>query len=179
MQITITYKGTLNGVQGVWCGYYPKGAEIEEEITVYRADEGKVLVKDEEMETAVILKDGENIDEWEEIDEPEEEEDIDYEQQERLRLDALHLTPSDVERALLKAKNWDFEDLKVFLKEQGYSDLQIKAIGIELRANIFFRGATMGEEPNKIRIVDSIGALLGYSSEDMDYLFEHKELPLV
>ena len=103
MQITITYKGTLNGVQGVWCGYYPKGAEIEEEITVYRADEGKVLVKDEEMETAVILKDGENIDEWEEIDEPEEEEDIDYEQQERLRLDALHLTPSDVERALLKA----------------------------------------------------------------------------
>lgn len=67
----------------------------------------------------------------------------------------------------------DFEDLKVFLKTQGYTDLQIKAIGVELRANDFFRGATL----DNIRIVDAIGALLGYTSADMDYLFEHKELP--
>jgi len=56
---------------------------------------------------------------------------------------------------------------------QGYTDLQIKAIGVELRANDFFRGATL----DNIRIVDAIGALLGYTSADMDYLFEHKELP--
>lgn len=92
---------------------------------------------------------------------------------ERERLDKLTLTPADVERALLKAKGMDFEDLKAFLKIQGYTDLQIKAIGVELRANDFFRGATL----DNIRIVDAIGALLGYTSADMDYLFEHKELP--
>lgn len=99
-------------------------------------------------------------------------------QKERERKDSMTLTSSDVERALLKAKGMDFEDMKIYLKEeQGYTDSQIKAIGVELRANDFFRGATMGEEPNKIRIVDTIGALFGYTSDDMDYLFEHKELP--
>ncbi len=100
-----------------------------------------------------------------------------WEKIKRQRLDQLTLTPADVERALLKAKGWDFEDLKTFMKAQGYTDLQIKAIGVELRANNFFRGATMGEEPNVIRIVDTIGALLGYTPDDMDYLFENKELP--
>ena len=105
----------------------------------------------------------------------------DYEEiikrKERERLDALTLTPSDVERALLAAKGWDFDDLKAFLKnEQGYTDLQIKAIGVELRANDFYRGAVL--KGTNIRIVDTIGALLGYDSDDMDYLFEHKELPI-
>lgn len=96
----------------------------------------------------------------------------------RAEKDMMILTPSDVERALLKAKGMDYEDLKIFLKnEHGYTDAQIKAIGVELRAKDFFRGATMGEEPNQIRIVDTIGALLDYNSDDMDYLFEHKELP--
>ena len=92
----------------------------------------------------------------------------------------MTLTPSDVERALLKAKGMDFEDMKKFLKDEcGFTDLQIKAIGVELRANDFFRGATMGEEPNEIRIVDTIGALLGYDEDDMDYLFENKTLPAI
>lgn len=104
----------------------------------------------------------------------------DYEQEkarkERERLDALTLTPSDVERALLAAKGMDFDDMKKYLKEEkGYSDAQIKVIGVELRASDFFRGATI--KGTNIRIVDTIGALLGYSSEDMDYLFIHKELP--
>lgn len=94
-------------------------------------------------------------------------------QKHRQELDALTLTPSDVERALLKAKGMDFEDLKTFLKNKGYTDLQIKAIGVELRASDFFRGATL----NGIRIVDAIGGLLGYTTEDMDYLFIHKDLP--
>lgn len=104
----------------------------------------------------------------------------DYEEEkarkERERLDALTLTPSDVERALLAAKGMDFDDMKKYLKEEkGYSDAQIKVIGVELRASDFFRGATI--KGTNIRIVDTIGALLGYSSEDMDYLFIHKELP--
>ena len=92
---------------------------------------------------------------------------------ERQEKDLLTLTPADVERALLKAKGMDFDDLKVFLKTQGYTDLQIKAIGVELRANDFYRGA----KANGVRLFDTIGALLGYSSDDMDYLFEHKQLP--
>lgn len=94
-------------------------------------------------------------------------------QKHRQELDALTLTPSDVERALLKAKGMDFEDLKAFLKNKGYTDLQIKAIGVELRASDFFRGATL----NGIRIVDTIGGLLGYTTDEMDYLFIHKDLP--
>lgn len=112
--------------------------------------------------------DGENV-----IDNPNYE--ADKQAQYRQEIDQLTLTPSDVERALLKAKGWDFDDLKAFLKEKGYTDLQIKAIGVELRANDFFRGATL----NNIRIVDAIGALLGYTFADMDYLFQHKELPAV
>lgn len=95
----------------------------------------------------------------------------------RAEKDNMTLTPSDVERALLAAKGWDFEDLKQYLKnEHGYTDLQIKAIGVELRANDFYRGAVL--KGTNIRIVDTIGALLGYDSDDMDYLFEHKELPI-
>ena len=84
------------------------------------------------------------------------------------------LTPSDVERALFKAKGWDFEDLKAFLKTRGFTDQMIKAVGIELRANDFFRGALL----NGQNLFDTVGALLGYTPDDMDYLFVHKELPV-
>lgn len=97
------------------------------------------------------------------------------EEQRRQRIDAMTLTPSDVERALLAARGWDFDDLKAFLKTQGYTDLQIKAIGVELRANDFYRGAVL--KGTNIRIVDTIGTLLGYDSDAMDYLFINKELP--
>jgi hypothetical protein len=30
---------------------------------------------------------------------------------------------------------------------------------------------------NGMRLFDVVGQLLGYTSDDMDYLFEHKELP--
>ena len=90
----------------------------------------------------------------------------------RRRLDALVLTPSDVERALYKAKGMDFEDLKAFLHEQ-MPTLDIKAVGIEFRARDFWRGAPFGD----IRLFDVIGAMLGYTSDDIDYLFVHKELP--
>lgn len=85
------------------------------------------------------------------------------------------LTPSDVERALLHAKGWDFEDLKQHLKDDfGFTDMQIKAVGVELRANDFFRGATL----NGQNLFNTLGALLGYTPADMDYLFVYKELPV-
>lgn len=91
---------------------------------------------------------------------------------ERERLDALTLTPADVERALYKAKKMDFEDLKALIVEQ-IPTIDIKELSIEFRAKDFYRGAVA----NGMRLFDVVGALLGYTPEDMDYLFENKELP--
>ena len=91
---------------------------------------------------------------------------------ERERLDSLTLTPADVERALYKAKKMDFEDLKALIVEQ-IPTIDIKELSIEFRAKDFYRGAVA----NGMRLFDVVGTLLGYSSEDMDYLFENKELP--
>ena len=56
MKTKTTYKGTLNGVSGLWCGFKPEGLEVEEEISVLYADEGKILEhkKTHEQTTSVI-----------------------------------------------------------------------------------------------------------------------------
>jgi len=72
MQTRITYKGTLNGVYGIWCGFKPENAEITEEVTVYYADEGKTFKKGDEYSNIVILSEGEKIEDYEEIEEPKE-----------------------------------------------------------------------------------------------------------
>lgn len=92
----------------------------------------------------------------------------------RQELDMYTLTPADVERALYKAKGMDFEDLKALIAEK-LPEIDIKALGIEFRAKDFYRGA----EINGVRLFDVVGNLLGYTSDDMDYLFENKELPNV
>ena len=93
-------------------------------------------------------------------------------ERERQRLDALTLTPADVERALYKAKGMDFEDLKALIAEQ-IPTVDLKGLAIEFRAKDFYRGAVA----NGMRLFDVVGQLLGYSSDDMDYLFMYKELP--
>lgn len=93
-------------------------------------------------------------------------------QQEQLRKDAMTLTPADVERALYKEKHMDFDDLKALIQEQ-LPQVDIKGLAIEFRAKDFYRGATA----NGMRLFDVVGQLLGYTPQDMDYLFEHKELP--
>ena len=92
---------------------------------------------------------------------------------ERKKLDALTLTPADVERALYKEKKMDFEDLKALIVQQ-LPQIDIKGLSIEFRAKDFYRGA----KANGMRLFDVVGALLGYTPADMDYLFEHKELPV-
>lgn len=90
----------------------------------------------------------------------------------RQELDALTLTPADVERALYKAKGMDFDDLKSLIAQQ-IPTIDLKGLAIEFRAKDFYRGATA----NGMRLFDVVGQLLGYTSDDMDYLFTHKELP--
>ena len=93
------------------------------------------------------------------------------EEQERQRKDQMTLTPADVERALYKAKGMDFEDLKELISTG--TGIDLKALAIEFRASLFYRGAMFGNS----RLFDVVGSLLGYTPEDIDYLFEHKELP--
>ena len=93
-------------------------------------------------------------------------------QKERQRLDALTLTPADVERALYKEKQMDFEDLKALIHTQ-LPQIDIKELSIEFRAKDFYRGATA----SGIRLFDVVGALLGYTPADMDILFLTKNLP--
>lgn len=95
-------------------------------------------------------------------------------QRNRTRLDALKLTPADVERALYYSElHMDFDDLKALIAERA-PQIDLKGLAIEFRANNFYRGAV---DKNGNRIIDMVGAVLGYTPEDMDYLFEHKELP--
>ncbi len=128
--------------------FYDNVLELPEDY-----EQGKYIVVDGEL---VLNPD------WEE----------EKQREDRQRLDALTLTPADVERALYKAKAMDFEDLKALIVAQ-IPAIDIKALSIEFRAKDFYRGA----EADGIRLFDVVGTLLGYNSEDMDYLFEHKQLP--
>lgn len=101
-------------------------------------------------------------------------------QKERERINMLSLTAADVERAIYKDKGMDFEDVIEMvrsLEEQRNSNedesaippniqtsIDLKALKIELKANNFYRGNPYVEE---------IGSLLGYSSDELDYLFEN------
>ena len=94
---------------------------------------------------------------------------------ERQRIDRLTLTPSDVERALYYSPlQMDFDDLKALISEEA-PQIDLKGLAIEFRANNFYRGAV---DKDGNRIIDMVGAILGYTPEDMDYLFEHKQLPV-
>ena len=87
------------------------------------------------------------------------------------RIANLSLTAADVERAIYKAKGMDFDDIVETVEamnEAGTADIDIKALKIELKANYFYRGNDY---------VEQIGTLLGYSSDDLDYLFENGEIP--
>ena len=77
MQIKITYKGYINGIYGIYCGFKPEGLEVTEEVNVYYPDKGKVFVKDNEKYTAVVLQENETIEDYQEvIDEKEDKNDI-------------------------------------------------------------------------------------------------------
>ena len=76
MFTTTTYKGELNGVKGLWCGFCPEGVEVEEEIIVYHSDKGKVFMKDGKEFSVIVLSDGESIEDYEEVEKPKETEEV-------------------------------------------------------------------------------------------------------
>ena len=87
-------------------------------------------------------------------------------QKERERLDLLYLTGADVERGIYQAKGMDFDDILNFVSENPPEGLDIKALKIELKANNFYRGNPY---------VNAVGALLGFTSEQLDKFFETKD----
>ena len=81
-------------------------------------------------------------------------------QEERNRKDMLALTRCDVLKALYQAKGITPNDIKALLKDN------VEAL-IELEyAQNFYRGHPM---------IKAIGEQLGFTSDDLDYLFENKK----
>lgn len=91
------------------------------------------------------------------------------EQQEKTRIAQLSMTGADVERAIYQAKGIDFEDILTLVKNQENSEqtsnIDLKALKIELKANNFYRGNPY---------VNQIGELLRFTSEQLDQFFETK-----
>lgn len=114
------------------------------------------LEKVEETELEYVLDDEEYVlkdEAWEEK----------QAQKERERIAKLYLTGADVERGIYQAKGMDFEDIIELVTQLQPEGLNIKALKIELKANNFYRGNPY---------VSAIGALLGFSEEQLNLFFE-------
>ena len=84
-------------------------------------------------------------------------------QKETERIAKLYLTGADVERGIYQAKGMDFDDILAFVTANPPQGLDVKALKIELKANHFYRGNPY---------VNAVGALLGFTSEQLDKFFE-------
>lgn len=84
-------------------------------------------------------------------------------EKEKERIAKLNMTGADVERGIYKAKGMDFNDILAYVTQLQPEGLDIKALGIELKANNFYRGNPY---------VDAVGALLGFTKEQLDKFFE-------
>ena len=83
--------------------------------------------------------------------------------EEKERIAMLKLTGADVERGIYQATGMDFDDIIAFVMAQPPVGLDVKALKIELKANHFYRGNPY---------VEAVGALLGFTSEQLDKFFE-------
>ena len=84
-------------------------------------------------------------------------------QKEAERIGNLKLTGADVERGIYQAKGMDFDDIVAMVTQLQPEGLDVKALKIELKANHFYRGNPY---------VNAVGALLGFTSEQLDKFFE-------
>ena len=83
-------------------------------------------------------------------------------QKERQKLNLLNLTKADVLLALYEDKGITPEDIKTMLKDN------VPALIKFDYASSYYRGD---------EVVNALGLALGYSAEEMDYLFENKKFP--
>ena len=83
-------------------------------------------------------------------------------QEERQRLNLLNLTKADVLLALYEDKGLTPDDIKTMLKDN------VPALIKFDYASSYYRGD---------EVVNALGLALGYTTEEMDYLFENKKFP--
>ena len=93
---------------------------------------------------------------------------IKQEEKKQQEIAMFSLTAADVERGIYKATGKDFDDVikEVESLKQVQGDnfnIDVKALKIELKANNFYRGNPY---------VDVVGALLGFTKEQLDAFFE-------
>ena len=67
MEVRITYVGKLNEVNGMWCGFKPKGVKVQEERKVLYPAEGYELEKDGQRFSSVWLKDDDKPENYNEV----------------------------------------------------------------------------------------------------------------
>lgn len=79
------------------------------------------------------------------------------------RIAQLNLTAADVERAIYRAKGMDFDDVVALVENSRTSEIDVKALKIELKANNFYRGNPY---------IDAVGTLLGFTKTQLDEFFE-------
>ena len=83
--------------------------------------------------------------------------------EEKQHIAQLNLTAADVERAIYRARGMDFDDVVALVENSRTSEIDIKALKIELKANNFYRGSEW---------VTTVGAMLGFTPKQLDEFFE-------
>lgn len=143
-----------------------KQPKYDEDCNPVLDENGEQVFEDVEVEkdmpkyrTEIVTHTGYNLQAWGYTEE-------ELQQKEQERLAMLNMTGADVERGIYQAKGMDFNDILAFVMANPPQGLDIKALKIELKANNFYRGNPY---------VNAIGALLGFTTEQLDRFFETKE----
>lgn len=123
-------------------------------------DEGYYLITKEEYDKIIQDRDYYILENGKLVENP------DYEEikakKERQRLNMLNLTKADVLLALYQDKGITPEDIKTMLKDNTPALIKFDY------ASSYYRGD---------EVVNALGLALGYTTEEMDYLFENKTFP--
>ena len=159
MQIKITYVGTLNGSNGMWCGFKPKDAVITEERQVLYPESGYSLkrIATEEILNSVWLKNGDTQENYVEVMAQEPTDETAY----------LHLTRGDVFRGLYLAKNITREQVRVLI--EAMPDETKEEIDLKELASIDFDEALYFYRGNSL--IDKLGEQLGITKDALTRFF--------
>ena len=158
MYIKITYVGILDGVPGMWCGFCPEGAVIEEERQVLYPEVNYSLRRIATLEvfSAVWLQNGDVQENYEEIPM---ENDTDYNE--------LHLTRGDVFRGMIQAKGIKREQIRALIEAMAETTEEEKLAKelalIDFDESLHFYRA--------LPIIDKLGQQLGITPDQMTKFF--------
>lgn len=155
MYIEKTYIGTLDGIEGIWCGFIPEGANIVEEREVLYADKGKILkrIATEETMYSIWLQNGDVEDNYIEVLD---EGNTEYQE--------LNLTRGDVFRGIYLAKGIKRNQIRNLIEnmpEATEQEIELALIDFD-EALHFYRA---------LPLIDKLGEQLGISPNQMTAFF--------